>query len=172
MKQIKRVLAFTLCAGWFTVTNACSQTNTPGAAAVVGTFAASSPCSEGSRPVPGIPLKADCEFIKWQLTLYRQANTLTPTTYKLTYVYGLAQAGTTGFVGGGTTVKLEGKWAVLKGTAANPNAIIYQLDPDKPQTSISFLKLNDNLLHLLDSDRRLMIGNAGYSYTLNKIKDN
>ena len=57
-----------------------------------------------------------------------------------------------------------------KGSATDPTAVIYRLDPGNPATSISFLRLNDNLLHLLDSDRQLMIGTGAWSYTLNKVQ--
>ena len=64
---------------------------------------------------------------------------------------------------------MEGKWTIIKGMASASNAIVYQLKDNKTSKTISFLKLNDNLLHLLDSDQRLMIGNAAWSYTLNRI---
>jgi hypothetical protein len=80
----------------------------------------------------------------------------------------LPKQGTTGLIGGGKIVELEGKWKIVKGTASKCQAIIYQLLDNKTNHTISFLKLNDDLLHLLDSDQRLMIGSAAWSYTLNK----
>ena len=58
---------------------------------------------------------------------------------------------------------------IIKGTKADSNAIVYRLNDDNTNKTISFLKLNANLLHLLDSDQRLMIGSAAWSYTLNRI---
>jgi len=55
-----------------------------------------------------------------------------------------------------------------KGTATDPDAIIYTLDPDKSATSIQFVKLSDQLLHLLDKSKRLMVGSPAWSYTLNR----
>ena len=95
-----------------------------------------------------------------------------PTVYELTYVYGLAQQGTPGFIGGGTTVKMQGVWTIVKGTPSNNNAIVYRLTDIKTSKTISFLKLSDDLLHLLDSDQRLMIGSAAWSYTLNRMNSN
>jgi len=152
----------------FTITNACSQSNNRENSSVSGVFLASTPCSQGTRPLPGIPVNADCELIKWKLVLYQDEVKKTPTHYKLHCVYGLPKQGTTGLIGGGKIIELEGQWTIIKGTASKPRAIIYQLhDPETNQT-ISFLKLNDNLLHLLDSDQRLMIGSAAWSYTLNR----
>jgi hypothetical protein len=170
MKQAALILIATLLASGFNATDACCQTE-QGTSNVMGVFVASTPCSEGTRPLPRIPVKADCEFIIWNLTLYQDPKTSTPTTYKLNYTYGLSQPSTPGFIGGGTKVEMEGKWTIVKGAGSNAGAIVYQLDTDRPNTSISFLKLNENLLHLLDSDKRLMIGNAGFSYTLNKLRN-
>ena len=94
---------------------------------------------------------------------------LCQTVYELTYVYGLAQQGTPGFIDGGTTAKMQGVWTIVKGTPSNNNAIVYRLTDNKTSKTISFLKLSDDLLHLLDSDQRLMIGSAAWSYTLNRM---
>lgn len=131
-------------------------------------YVASTPCSENSKPVPGIPPGADCEFIKWNLTLYQNAADKTPATYELHCVYGLSKQGTTGFIGGGKALDMKGKWAIIKGTATDPAAIVYQLYVEKTNAAISFLKLNDDVLHLLDAGKHLMIGSAAWSYTLNR----
>lgn len=133
-----------------------------------GVFVASSPCNAVSGLLLQIPATANCEMIKWNLTLYLDANTLTPTTYKLTGVYGLAEQGTNGLSKGGTKVEREGKWTIVRGTKVNPDAVVYQLYTGRPQESVSFLKVDHNLLHLLDRDKSLAIGTAGWSYTLNR----
>ncbi len=167
MKQVKLIMAVTAFTACFTVTRSWSQTNT-GTPNVLGVFVASTPCSEGTRPLPGIPAKGDCEFIIWNLTLYQDPNRFTPTTYKLEYSYGISQPGTPGFIGGGTKLKMEGKWTVAKG-AGSDSGRIYRLDTGTQNRFVSLLKLNDHLLHLLDTEMRLMIGNASFSYTLSKV---
>src|SRR6266542_1346037 len=89
--------------------------------------------------------------------------------HKIQILYGLPKQRTKGFIGGGKKVEMEGKWTIIKGLATNPNAIVYRLNDNKTNKTISFLKLNDKLLHLLDGDQHLMIGNAASSYTLNRI---
>ena len=168
MKQLKFVFAVPLLL--FLATNSCSQPNSPGGSSVLGTFVASTPCSNGTRPLPGIPVKADCQLIKWNLTLYQDELKKTPTTYKLYCLYGLPEQGTTGLIGGGKKIEMEGKWTIIKGTRSNPNAIVYRLIDNKTTKTISFLHLGPDLLHLLDSDQRLMIGSAAWSYTLNRIR--
>lgn len=133
----------------------------------LGVFVATSPCNEVSRRLLQIPATANCEMIKWNLTLYQDAS---PTTYKLNCSYGLPQPGTNGLSGGGTKVAREGKWTIARGTKVNPDAVVYELDADTPQESVSFLKLDDNVLHLLDLDESLAIGTAGWSYTLNRTE--
>ncbi len=167
MKPIKFVLLPSLL--FFIVTNCCSQENVRRSSSVVGVFLGSTPCSQGTRPAPGISVNTDCELIKWNLTLFQDESKKTPTTYKLHYVYGLPKQGTTGLIGGGKKVDMEGKWTIIKNSAPNSNSIIYRLNDDKTNKTISFLKLNDHLLHLLDSDGHLMIGSAAWSYTLSSI---
>ena len=38
-----------------------------------------------------------------------------------------------------------------------------------PPFSLFFMKPNENLLHLLDEEKNLMVGNGAWSYTLNRI---
>ena len=170
MKQLR--FAFTASLLFLVVANSCSQKKDPENRSVFGSFVASTPCTEGTKPLPGIPGNADCELIKWNLTLYQDHSNKTPTTYTLHCVYGLPKQGTTGFIGGGTKLELLGNWTIVKGMASNPNAEVYRLTDNKTNKTISFLKLNDNLLHLLDSAQHLMIGSAAWSYTLNKTGNN
>jgi hypothetical protein len=167
MKQLKFV--FTASLLFFVVMNSCSQQNAPGASSILGVFVASTPCSQGTRPLPGIAVNTDCELIKWKLTLYQDEITKTPTTYKLRSLYGLPKQGTKGFIGGGKKIEMEGKWTIVNGTPSDRHAIVYQLHDMEANKTISFLKLNDNLLHVLDSEQHLMIGSAAWSYTLNRI---
>ncbi|WP_217602010.1 hypothetical protein [Chitinophaga sp. GbtcB8] len=164
MKQLRSI--FIVPVLLFTITNACSQNTSRENSSVV--FLASTPCSKGTRPLPGIPVNAVCELIKWKLVLYQDAFKKSPISYKLHCIYGLPKQGTTGLIGGGKLIEMEGQWTIVKGTASKPGAIIYQLHDPKTNRTISFLKLNDDLLHLLDSDLHLMIGSAAWSYTFNR----
>jgi len=157
---------------FFILTNSGTEQNSRESSSVIGSFAASTPCSQGTRPVPGIPVNADCELIKWNLTLFMDESQKTSGTYELHCVYGLPKQGTTGLIGGGKNVDMKGRLNINKGIPSNHDAIVYQLHDSKTNKTISFLKLSDDLLHLLDSDQRLMIGSAAWSYTLNRIVNN
>jgi NlpE N-terminal domain len=113
-------------------------------------------------------LTADCELMKWNLTLYQDGLKKTPTTFKLHCVYGLPKQGTTGFLGGGNVIDIEGMWTIANGMASDPSAVVYHLEDSKSHKMISFLRLNESVLHLLDDDQHLMIGTAAWSYTLNR----
>ncbi|GAB4025822.1 copper resistance protein NlpE N-terminal domain-containing protein [Spirosoma gilvum] len=128
-------------------------------------FVASSPCDMMPRTMLGIPPNADCELIKWNLALQRDPRNQEPTFYKLTITYGMSQLNTTGFKNGGNHLEKSGNWVILKDTNGRE---IYRLNPDTPEQVISFAKLDDRLLHLLDSQGKLMIGHAAWSYTLNR----
>ena len=63
---------------------------------------------------------------------------------------------------------MTGKWTIIKGIQSNPKAVIYQLDPDKPEQSISLLLGDENVAFFLHKDNQLFTGNEDFSYTLNK----
>lgn len=139
----------------------------PLGSSTIGIFVATSPCDAVSRAALKIPATANCEMIKWHLTLFEEAKTLTPTTFELNCVYGLPEQGTLGLSKGGTKVGWKGRWKIVPGAGAN----VYELDLGEAKGTVSFLKVNHSLLHLLDQNKSLAIGNAGWSYTLNRTGD-
>jgi len=110
-----------------------------------------------------------CFVVEWKLTLIMDPNTKSPAGYKLEGLNRYIVAATNMYSEPGTRSESEGKWKIIKGTKTDPNAIIYQLNPDKPEIKLSLLKLNDDLLHILDPDEKLMIGNEFHSYTLSRV---
>jgi hypothetical protein len=168
MKQGIKIFFSGLLIPLLLATPACSQVTGANSSSIPVVFVGSTPCSAGTRPLPGIPKDGGCELIKWKLQLFAGIGKQTSGTYVLDCVYGMPKQGTRGFIHG-QQLHREGKWVIRKGIEPNPSAIIYRLDPDTPRVTVSFLRLNDNLLHLLDSEERLMIGNGAWSYTLNKI---
>src|SRR4030088_2282831 len=114
MKLFKLVFANVLFALCF-ITNSCSQKTATGASSVLGVFIASTPCDQIPRPLLKIPADFKCEFIRWNLTLYQDAQSHAPTSYLLTCVYGLPKQGTRGFIDGGTKVEVKGNWKIVRG---------------------------------------------------------
>jgi hypothetical protein len=170
MKTTVRTVIIFLAGMCFGVLYAYAQVAPADNSKTPAVFVASTPCSGGTRPLPDIPREAGCELIKWKLQLFGDTGKHTSGIYILDCTYGMPKQGTRGFINGGNRLHREGKWTIIKGTGTNPAAIIYRLDPDKPQASVSFLRLNKDLLHLLDSRNQLMIGTGAWSYTLNRIQ--
>src|SRR5687768_13130560 len=146
--------------------NACSQTesaNQPRAAVVlVGSTAGDS----SIKSLLTIPPDTKVEFIRWDLTLDNGENN--ENTFALNINFGESQPNTSGFKGGGQKLSFQGTYAVSKSADAGLNGEIYQLKSDKLPATISMVELNDNLFHLLTPQNRLMVGNDGWSYTLNR----
>ncbi|AYQ33118.1 hypothetical protein DTQ70_13555 [Runella sp. SP2] len=115
-----------------------------------------------------MPHSAACDFIKWEITFQRDAQTQAPTDFQLHATYGVYQPNTNLFAGGGTSVTISGKWEITKGIKTNPNALVYRLLADESDKILSFVKMDENLLHLLYGDKSLMIGTPSHSYTFNK----
>ena len=130
--------------------------NLPKGPQVHGYYEGRSPCREITQLL-GVAGRDECIKIKWQLILFQDPATGAPTTYALG-----------GFLW--RNPPKTGKWAMAKGTKEDPNALVYQLDPDDPQRCFSFLKADENILFFLDKQRDLMIGNSRFSYTLNRVR--
>jgi hypothetical protein len=102
-------------------------------------------------------VNSDCIKLKWDLTLYQDPRTRIPTTYRLKGTFYRERIG-------------EGRWSIIKGTKTDPEAVVYQLDPDKAASSLLFMKADNNVLFFLDKERNLMKGNGDFSYTLNRTR--
>ena len=141
---------------------------TPAGSSVFGVFEGITPCSRQTRPLPQIPEDTNCEQMIWKFTLYQDSATGAPTTYQLDATYGVPKQNTNGLDDGGTPIAMQGNWGIVKGTDTDANAVIYQLNPEDPQMAVSFLKVDEDILHVLHPDMRLMVGNGGWSYTINR----
>ncbi|HMO62117.1 MAG TPA: hypothetical protein PKC39_07700 [Ferruginibacter sp.] len=106
-----------------------------------------------------IPKETTIDFIKWDLTF----NTLNPNTFILNIAYGESQPNTLGFKEGGQRRSYQGEYHISKSS----NNEIYKLRSNGFQTDIEMIKLNENVFHLLTPQKQLMIGNGGWSYSLN-----
>ena len=148
----------------FAVTVALSGGSQP-ADVVESEFVGSTPCDAAPRRFLEIPDSASCERITWQLAFSAPT---APSTFRLRIVYGMQARNEPGFQGGGTGKELNGAWSVVAGPASEPRAIVYRLTLNEPARSLELRKLGDNLLHLLNQRRTLMVGNGGWSYTLSR----
>ena len=129
----------------------------------VGAFVGRTPCNEALRKLNNIAATG-CQIIKCQVILLQDTKTHTPTNFIIQTIY----------VGNGDDNKysITGKWKLMQGTAADPSAIIYQLQPDRSPAGneLLLLKAGDNVLFFINKDSHLLIGNEYSSYTLNRRK--
>ena len=123
-----------------------------GAGAKEKTFIGSSPAGPVVRSFLGIPLSDSVDFIRWKLIL-RDKN------YQLSCNYGIGKPNTNGFFNGG-------KWIELTGSLEKGKNY-FKLH--KGNKTLSFAELNEDLIHLLNADNSLLVGNSGWSYTLSSI---
>jgi hypothetical protein len=113
------------------------------------------PCKEIASEY-GLKVSDECFKLKWRLILYRDSVTGAPTTYAIRKVVDNAPRDVTG------------KWAILAGSSPNPDAVIYQLDPDDPANAMYLLAADEGVLFFLKKDRRYFTGNADFSWALNR----
>lgn len=119
-----------------------------------GVFDGRTPCNILSTYL-NEPSRQECFKIKWRLTLFVDSISGNPTRYELI----------------GLTYKREkprvGNWQILTGTNADADAIVFELiETGRPPLLLQ--KGDDNILFFLDKDRKLLVGNRDFSYTLNR----
>ena len=116
------------------------------------TYTGSTPADAYIRSFLGISLSDSVDFIRWELILGDKG-------YKLYCNYGVGKANTNGFINGGKTVELSGDYK------KENNQYHFQ----NSTRTLKAIELNEDLLHLLGADNSLLVGNGGWSYTLNNL---
>jgi hypothetical protein len=132
-------------------------------------FVGSVPCDDISRAfVGGIATNVPCHCIAWRLTLSTNLNASTPAKFTLSAKYGLQGKTDPNQLEEGPTVEVQGECEIVRGTKAQPIAVVYRLYADGRKKSVSLVKVGENILHFLNEDQTLRVGNPGWSYTLNR----
>ena len=112
-------------------------------------YQGSTPAHRDVRVFLNISLTDSIDFIKWHLAIDADR-------YELSCKYGLAKGGTDGFT--------NEKQARFSGKLAKDGHHYILRDDDR---NFYILQLNSNLLQLVDRNKKILVGNGGYSYTLN-----
>ena len=115
-------------------------------------YTGSTPADTVIRSFLGIPLSDSVDFIRWKFILQDK-------WYELQCNYGIGKANTNGFINGGVKVELTGECRKEKN--------YYQFQ--NGTKTLKAVELNADLLHLLNADNSLLVGNEGWSYTLNNV---
>lgn len=133
------------------VTGLLSAGAAPAQDVVLGVFEGRTPCGAVANGFTGFP-SVSCEKIKWELTLSVDANTRTPTTWRYR----------------GTRTERAGRWEIARGTATNPDAVVYRLRDDSGETVLELQRADSNVLLIMGRDRKVLVGDASWSYVLNR----
>jgi hypothetical protein len=147
-------------------TGSCSQSGSTNNIPAADVFVGSTPCDNLIQSMLKLPAGTKCEFIRWELALMKRGDEAN--TFALGIVYGEGQPNTSGFKGGGEKRFLMGAYTAFPSKSGRLSGEVLQLTAKDSSTSISLIKLNDNLYHLLAPDHTLMVGNGGWSYTLSR----
>lgn len=102
------------------------------------------------------------DFIKWQITINKNS----ASNFTLNIQYGESQPNTLGFKLGGSTKMIEGICTASDNPENDPGTI-FHLKSNQLGHDLSLVRLNDNLFHILSAEQKLLVGNGGWSYTLN-----
>jgi hypothetical protein len=134
-------------------------------------FVGSTPCEAGTREfLGGLAADAPCHCIVWKVTLSTNESTGLATTYTLAAQYRVPTRSNPNQSEDGPTVTSRGTWDIAKGAQCGPDAVVYRMTAENSKRSLLFVKVGENLLHLLNADRSLAVGNGGWSYTLNRAE--
>src|SRR5580765_1926979 len=82
---------------------------------IAAAYIASSPCDSILKTMLGIPAGTKCDQVTWNLKLFRDSQTLDPTSYTLRCVYGLSKQGSRELMPGAVTIDANGKCEKSKG---------------------------------------------------------
>ena len=126
-------------------------------------FVGSTPCGETIRRLLDIPESENAELIEWELSLVDGAQTEASGHYELRFKFGRTRPNQPGLDHDAARRERRGTWKSEAATARQPGAAIVKLD-----TGLSLLKVGDTMLHLLEPNASLMVGNGGWSYTLSR----
>ncbi len=116
------------------------------------TYTGSTPANAVVRTFLGIPLSDSIDFIRWKLILQDHA-------YQLQCHYGIGKPNTNGFINDGAKIELSGPYT------KEGNYYHFQ----NGTKALKVIKLNTDLLHFVDAGNHLLVGNGGWSYTLNNV---
>ncbi len=115
-------------------------------------FTSSTPAGKTVRNFLGINQGDSIDFIRWKLKIVDNE------AFELFCSFGIGKPDTNGFIN-------EHNIA-FKGTVIFNDGVLTLSHKDK---ILGMLLLNRNIIHLLYNDGTMMVGNGGWSYTLNSI---
>lgn len=127
-------------------------------------FEGTSSCDPYANKFLRIPVDERCDFVKWRITFNYNPQTKKPSLYSLSREYSYYVDNQRWKKQGSES--LYGNWEIVKGIKGNPDATIYQLRNEN--TTLNFVKIDGNLIHLLSPQKEFLPGMFSHSFTLSK----
>jgi hypothetical protein len=110
-----------------------------------------------------IPESFVADFIRWDLKMDSKDR------FDLTLNYGESKPNTLGFKDHDITVHYQGHYSLERiGTIKED---VFNFISDDQTIHFKAIKINGQLLHLLNDEHKLMVGNGGWSFTLNRTAE-
>lgn len=162
--KIKLLIVWLNCALFY---SACLDAQTPHKPSFDMVLIASTPGDSLIKSALGIDQNRLVDFIRWDVGLNVSA-VEGSRNFELHINYGESQPNTMGFKNGGEKKTVKGTFTISKSSNSELMSDVYNLTTSDNLIQISFIKLNDNLYHLLTPNHTLMVGNGGWSYSLNR----
>jgi hypothetical protein len=116
----------------------------------------------------GLASTAVCHSVTWRITLFTNQPSGRSSTFSLTALYHVPTRSNPNRSEDGPKVAWRGTWETLPGAKSGLGDSIYRLTAGESKRSLSFVKVGHALLHLLNPDGSLAVGNGGESFTLNR----
>lgn len=117
---------------------------------------ASTPGDSFIKSVLGIPPGTKIDFMRWKLVMQQASD-----SFSLNISYGEAKPNTLGFMNDDGNKSFKGTWSVSEGSR-------YQFNSPSFSQPLLAIRLSENVFHLLAPGNRLINGNGGWSYSLNR----
>ena len=118
---------------------------------VLGIFEGRTPCGPIALHFTGFPAQ-NCEKIKWKLTLYLDRASGAPARYEFK----------------GSRATRQGAVTVAHVTPTSRDAVVYNLAFERPSQVLHLQSIENRILLLLDDGLHPLVGDASWSYTLNR----
>ena len=126
-------------------------------------FVGSTPCDSPVKAIFNIHEKDSIDFMRWGLILSIPDSG--QGFFSIDLSYGIGQPNTLSFISGGNKFNTEGTIAISK---LQSGATVYTLNSKDLKSKLSLIRLSNSILHILTAEKRLMVGNGGWSYSLGK----
>lgn len=112
-----------------------------------------------------LPEEKAIDFMKWKLVLSDSPDG--KKIFDLYLDYGLSQPNTNGFTReSAASANFSGTYTWNKVSDDEVNAQIVELQCESWKTPLRLVRMNENVFHLLTQDKKPMVGNGSWSYSL------